>query len=83
MQVRIRHATLADIPDIQSIARRTWPSAYGEILSWSQIDYMLDMMYSTEALSEQMGPKRHLFGIAELDGVRHGIRRPATRGDYS
>jgi GNAT superfamily N-acetyltransferase len=73
MQVRIRDATLADIPNIQSIARRTWPSAYGEILSWSQIEYMLDKMYSTDALSEQMGPTRHWFGIAELEGVPVGF----------
>ncbi len=68
MHVRIRCATLADIPAIQSIARRTWPSAYGDILSAAQIEYMLDMMYSADALAEQMGPKSHWFAKAEWDG---------------
>jgi diamine N-acetyltransferase len=52
--IQIRPATVADIPTIQRIARETWPSAYGEILQPGQIAYMLDRMYSTEALSAQM-----------------------------
>ena len=73
MQARIRHANHADISHIQSIARRTWPSAYGDILSVDQIEYMLDMMYSAEALSAQMGPMSHGFAMAELDGEPVGF----------
>lgn len=73
MQVKIRHASQADIPDIQSIAHRTWPGAYGDILSAAQIEYMLDMMYSAAALAEQMGSKSQRFAVAELDGLPVGF----------
>jgi ribosomal protein S18 acetylase RimI-like enzyme len=59
----IRIATLNDIPSIQQIAYHTWPSTYGEIISEKQINYMLDLMYSTESLVQQMakGHQFHLF----------------------
>jgi len=53
------------VAEIASIARRTWPSAYGEILVPGQIEYMLGMMYSHDALREQMSSKQHRFLIAE------------------
>ncbi len=46
---------------IQNIARTTWPVTFGSILSAKQIDYMLEMMYSTEALTEQVNKKKHVF----------------------
>lgn len=56
----IRIATLDDIPAIQQIAYNTWPSTYGGIISEEQIKYMLDLMYSTESLIQQM-TKGHQF----------------------
>jgi len=50
---------------IQSIAQRTWPSAYGEILHPEQITYMLDLMYSTEALAEQRVKGHRFFLLRE------------------
>jgi len=60
MSYAIRPASTADIPSIQSIAQKTWPSAYGNILSEEQITYMLDMMYSPEAQVKQRA-KEHIF----------------------
>ncbi|WP_273444616.1 GNAT family N-acetyltransferase [Neolewinella agarilytica] len=57
---RIQPATPADFPIIQSIAQRTWPDTFGDILSPEQITYMLDMMYSIPAMTEQIG-KGHTF----------------------
>jgi GNAT superfamily N-acetyltransferase len=43
-----------DIPLIQQLTYAVWPQTYKHILTQEQIHYMLDMMYSTEALSKQM-----------------------------
>ena len=73
MPTQIVQGDTVRIAEIQSIARRTWPSAYGEILIPGQIDYMLGMMYSDEALREQMSSKEHRFFIAEADGASIGF----------
>jgi ribosomal protein S18 acetylase RimI-like enzyme len=57
-------ATVYEIGIIQSIAHQTWPSAFASILSPQQVDYMLEMIYSTDALTEQMEMKGHHFYIA-------------------
>ncbi|HMO32407.1 MAG TPA: GNAT family N-acetyltransferase [Lacibacter sp.] len=42
------------IPLIQELTLRVWPQTYASILSDEQIAYMLDQMYSTQALLRQM-----------------------------
>lgn len=59
----IRAATLKDTGVIRDIALRTWPAAYAGILSPAQLVYMLDLMYSEEALADQMMDKGHLFMV--------------------
>ena len=59
--MQIVPATTADFSTITSIAQRTWPSTFAEILSPEQIAYMLDMMYSEAALQEQVSKKGHRF----------------------
>lgn len=49
---------------IRTIAQETWPIAYGEILSTSQLEYMFDMMYSTSSLLEQASKKNLQFILA-------------------
>ena len=63
--ITIINAQLTDIPVIQEIAKRTWPITFQNILSESQIDYMLEMMYSPQALTEQMQEKNHVFLLAK------------------
>lgn len=53
------------IPTIKNIAERTWPGTYGDILTREQIDYMINMMYSSDALSEQMDVLNHHFLLIE------------------
>jgi len=52
--MNIRKANISDIPLIRSLAERIWAESYRDILSAEQIRYMLQDMYSTEALSMQM-----------------------------
>ena len=66
-EVSIRTASKIDIPIIQGIAYATWPSTYGHILSKEQLDYMLDMMYSSSSLENQMSQNITFF-LAELNG---------------
>jgi len=68
MPVTIRQAVVSDLPAIRQVAEGTWPVAYAGMISAAQIAYMLDMMYSMDALHEQLA-KGHIFHLAE-DGGR-------------
>lgn len=57
----IRPASFEDIPFIQKVAFETWPDAYADILSEEQREYMLQKMYSHEALSQQMKDGHYFF----------------------
>lgn len=59
--ITISEATISDIKQIQNIVHITWPITYGEILSKEQLDYMLDLFYSDEALTLQYNKKEQLF----------------------
>ncbi len=60
----ITPATDALLPIIRAIAYRTWPDTFGAILSPEQIDYMLEMMYSLDALRAQVNERGHIFLMA-------------------
>lgn len=60
---------------IVDLAERTWPSAYGSILSTAQIEYMLHKFYNKEALVKNLAKNSQFFiafenfvpiGFAEL-----------------
>ncbi|WP_337965227.1 GNAT family N-acetyltransferase [uncultured Flavobacterium sp.] len=59
--ITILEAAIGDIKQIQTIVHITWPITYGEILSKEQLDYMLDLFYSDEALTEQYNKREQLF----------------------
>jgi ribosomal protein S18 acetylase RimI-like enzyme len=71
--ILVEKATSNDIPTIQDIAYDTWPSTFAEILSKQQIEYMLEMMYSTPSLLEQIQIKKHHFFLAKEDEVALGF----------
>ena len=61
-------AELEDISTIQDLAKRSWEVAYADILKQEQIDYMLDLMYSEEALTKHFeNPNYHYYLIQEDD----------------
>ncbi len=66
--ISIRNASLDDIAIIRALALEIWPISYANILTSDQIDYMLNLMYSMEALQEQMN-KNHQFLIATNNDV--------------
>ncbi|UQB68375.1 GNAT family N-acetyltransferase [Epilithonimonas zeae] len=57
-----------DIPIIQNLAKKSWAFAYADILEQDQIDYMLNMMYSEEALKKHFkNPNYHYYLVSEND----------------
>ncbi len=50
----IRHATAPDISLIRELTFKVWPQTYAAILSLTQIEYMLEIMYSKASLQRQM-----------------------------
>lgn len=71
--IKITAATINDIKQIQNIVDITWPITYGEILSKEQLDYMLGLFYSTEALNEQYNKKIQLFYMIDEDETNIGF----------
>lgn len=59
--ITISESTIEDFGTIREIAYATWPVTYGEILSKSQLDYMLEMMYSDATLIDNLTNKGHHF----------------------
>lgn len=62
--ITVLPATATDFATIRSIAYETWPIAYGEILSKSQLDYMLGAFYNDTALKESVLQRGHHFVLA-------------------
>lgn len=63
--MEIRIATEKDLSIVREIAFVTWPVTYGTILSQDQLDYMLHLIYSLDALTIQMKEKKHCFLFAQ------------------
>ena len=71
--ITISEANIGDIKQIQNIVHITWPITYGEILSKEQLDYMLDLFYSDEALTDQYNKKEQLFYMIYEDEANLGF----------
>jgi len=63
--MNIRKATIADYEFIYKIAIITWEATYGSILTADQFTYMINLMYSENAIKEQMTTKGHQFYVVE------------------
>lgn len=67
MELSIAKATVNDIPSIQSIAQETWPITYGAILSATQLEFMMDMMYSDTSLTQQIQGKQLFYMVTSAN----------------
>lgn len=54
-------ATKEQLPIVQELAHKIWPSTYGHILSKDQFDYMMELMYSIDSLEKQLVTKPFLL----------------------
>ncbi|MCD9576371.1 GNAT family N-acetyltransferase [Flavobacterium soyae] len=82
--ITISEAGVSDIKTIQKITNITWPITYGEILSQTQLDYMLGLFYSEEALTKQIENKEQLFYLISdsestigFIGIEHNYKNEA------
>ncbi|MDQ8003828.1 MAG: GNAT family N-acetyltransferase [Pedobacter sp.] len=64
--IYLRKAKEEDLPIIKTIAEQTWPTAYGNIISQAQIDFMLEKMYNKGELLGQMLEGHHFIMASEL-----------------
>lgn len=75
-----------DIPTIQNLARKSWESAYADILSKEQIEYMLGTMYAeSEIFSHLENPNYHYYlienngEVAGFIGYEHHYEPKTTK----
>lgn len=64
--IQVQKVAAESIPVLQSLAHITWELAYKDILSPEQMSYMLQLIYSTPSLQNQIEKQGHQFII-----VRH------------
>lgn len=68
MSIYIRQATLSDLNYIQDLSEEVLPNAFHGVLTTEQIDYMLDRLYSQEALSAELNDEQKKIYVASIDG---------------
>lgn len=66
-------ASVNDISEITQLAKIVWNQHYSAIISQAQIDYMLNLMYSEQSLTEQMTLKGHRFYFVNSNGINIGF----------
>jgi diamine N-acetyltransferase len=71
--VKILEASPHDIPAIRSMAEETWWPTYSSILGIEQIRYMLDAIYSAEALQQVMENGSQTFIILHDENGHQGF----------
>ncbi len=61
--MKIRKALLSDIPIIKTIAEKAWRPTYDHILTEQQTTYMLDLMYNSLTLKNQINHNIAFFMV--------------------
>jgi len=64
---------VSEVGLVRAMANRIWPLAYDGIIPASQIDYMLDRMYSEETLSDEIGVKNVSYHWIVVAGEKVGF----------
>lgn len=70
--MEISQAGKNHIPIIKNLAEVIWPEVYADIISPEQIQYMLGLLYSEQALTAQM-EKGHRFILAFKENIPIGF----------
>jgi len=71
--LRIRQASLAELPDVAALAHAIWPVAYTHMLPPGQVAYMLEWMYDLAVLEAQVREHGNLYLLAEHAGTAVGF----------
>ena len=78
--ITIRPATEQDFPLIRRLADEVFPATYTPLLPEGQVEYMMEMMYSEEALREQL-QSGHRFFLGYVGGEPAGYLSIEQQGD--
>lgn len=70
--IKIAQATIKDLQIIHQLAHKIWWPTYQNIISASQISFMLDKMHSISALEKQL-LEGHVFLILTVNDVEKGF----------
>lgn len=74
--IAVRKVGADAVPIIKNLANIIWPLTYSEIISPQQVDYMMELIYSSSSLKKQI-EKGHQFIIAYDD------EKPVAFASYS
>ena len=77
----IYEATEKDIPAIIQIAEMTWWPTYSSFISIEQIRYMLDSIYSPEAIANAIASRSQTFLILSDENAPKGFAAFGVRAD--
>jgi GNAT superfamily N-acetyltransferase len=75
----IKEATTPDVEAILRIANETWWPTYEPILGKEQVAYMLDTLYSTEKIHQQIAEKQQTFLLLTEDAQPVGFAAYSPR----
>lgn len=78
--IAIRPATKQDFSLIRRLADEVFPATYTPLLPEGQVEYMMEMMYSAEALQEQL-QSGHRFFLGYVGGEPAGYLSIEQQGD--
>ena len=79
--MKIRQATLQDIPLIRQMADIAFRHTYRDILSPEQMEYMMDWMYSEESLRKQISEDGHRYFLAQDENTYIGYVSVSQEGE--
>ncbi|TVP47596.1 MAG: GNAT family N-acetyltransferase [Mongoliibacter sp.] len=71
--MQIRTIDKKELHLVRALALDVWPKTFADVLTPTQIDFMMDWMYSMESLTEQVSEKGHVFLLAEENGIPVGF----------
>lgn len=71
--MQIRTIDKKELHLVRALALDVWPKTFADVLTPTQIDFMMDWMYSMESLTEQVSEKGHIFLVAEENGLPVGF----------
>ncbi len=71
--MQIRTIDKKELHLVRALALDVWPKTFADVLTPTQIDFMMDWMYSMESLTEQVSEKGHVFLVAEENGLPVGF----------
>lgn len=63
----------SNIPLLRDLAKKSWKTAYAEILTAEQIAYMLREMYSEEVISEQISNPHYFYYFIKVENIDIGF----------